>query len=101
MGLIVWKSLYVLICAGHHKRYRETAKQYFQRLLHEKNGLDARFKKRVIYAESIRDIPAALDLLARHIIDRKASFVFFDHATRLQKDMLTDASTRYVKKLLP
>ena len=91
----------LLICAGHQPRYRETAKQYFQQLLQEKVGPDARFENRVIYAESIREIPAALDLLARHIVDQKASVVFFDHPTRLQKDMLADAATRYVKELLP
>ena len=101
MGQSIWKSLYVVICAGHQERYRETAKQYFQRLLHEKNGLDARFENRVIYAESMHDIPAALDLLARHIIDQQASVAFFEHATWLQKDLLADASARYVKKLLP
>jgi len=46
-----------------------------------KNSFDARFENRVVYAESIRDIPAALDLLARHIIDQEASVIFFDHAT--------------------
>lgn len=101
MSQSVWKSLYVLICAGHQERYRETTKQYFQRLVGEKNSFDARFENRVIYAESIRDIPAALDLLARHIVDQEASVVFFDHATRLQKDLLTNASTRHVRKLLP
>ena len=85
MSRSVWKSLYVLICAGHRERYRETTKQYFQRLVGEKNSFDARFENRVIYAESIRDIPAALDLLARHIVDQEASVVFFDHATRLQR----------------
>jgi hypothetical protein len=101
MSRSVWKSLFVLICAGHQERYRETTKQYFQRLVGEKNSFDARFENRVIYAESIRDIPAALDLLARHIVDQEASVVFFDHATRLQKDLLTNASTRHVKKLIP
>ena len=101
MSQSVWRLLYVVICAGHQPRYRQTAKQYFQRLLHEKVGSDARFENRVIYAESIRDIPAALDLLARHIIDRQASVAFFDHSTRLQEDLLADAATSYVKELLP
>src|SRR5215510_2414387 len=57
-----------------------------------KNSFDARFENRVVYAESIRDIPAALDLLARHIIDQEASILFFDHAARLQRDLLTNAS---------
>ena len=97
----VWGALYVVICAGHQPRYRETTKQYFQRLLHEENGEDARFENRVVYAESIHDISPALDLLARHIIDQDASLAFFDHAARLQEDMLADAAARYVRELLP
>ena len=96
-----WRSLYVVICAGHQSRYRETSKQYFQRLLGEQEGLGAEHEDRVIYAEGISDQDLALELLAEHIIDQRASLAFFMDRTRLQQDLLADATEAYLNEILP
>ena len=95
-----WKAINVVICAGHQARYRETAVQYFQSLLHEKENLGAGNEDRVIYAEHIHDVDGALDLVARHMIDQNASNVFFGEKHRLQKDLMADGTEKYLKKLL-
>ena len=96
-----WEQLYVVICAGHQARYREASKQYFQHLLQETEGLGADLEKRVVYAENIRDIDAAMDMLARHIIDQQASLDLFSDPSRLQQDLMSDGAAAYLKKLMP
>ena len=96
-----WRNLYVVICSGHQARYRETSKQYFQRLLHEPESTGAELENRVVYAESIWDESDALNLLAEHLVDRQASKVFFGSPTRLQEDLLADATSVHLAKLLP
>lgn len=95
-----WESLYVVICAGHQARYRELSRQYFQKLLHEMDGLGAALEDRVVYAEHIHDVDAALDLLARHINDQKASNNFFGDKMRLQQDLMSEAAANYLEELL-
>jgi hypothetical protein len=101
MGSENWQSIYVVICAAHQARYREATKQYFQRLLHEQDGLGADQEDRVIYAEHIHDVDAALDLLARHLVDQRASIELFNDRNRLQRDLMSDAAEAYLKELLP
>jgi hypothetical protein len=96
-----WANVYVVVCAGHQARYREASKQYFQRLLHDKEGPGADLESRVVYAESIHDTDAALDLLARHIIDQRASIELFSDRSRLQQDLMSDGAAAYLEKLLP
>jgi hypothetical protein len=96
-----WESLYVIICAGHQARYREASKQYFQRLLREKEGEGGQHEDRVVYAEHIYDVDAAIDLLARHINDQQASIELFNNPTRLQEDLMSDSATDYLEELLP
>lgn len=101
MGPTNWQEVNVVVCAGHQARYREASKQYFQRLFHETESLGADLEDRVIYAENIHDIDAALDLLARHIIDRRASGELFSDRSRLQQDLMSDGAAAYLEKLLP
>lgn len=95
-----WENIYVVVCAAHQGRYRETTLQYFQQLLHEQEGLAAELEDRVIYAEHIDEPQAALDLLARHIVDRRASIDLFGSATRLQRDLMSDGASDYLEELL-
>ncbi len=95
-----WPKVYVVICAAHQARYRETTKQYFQKLLHEKESLGANFENRVVYAEHIHDNDAALALLARHMVDQGASIALFGNRTRLQEDLMSDGAAEYLKVLL-
>jgi hypothetical protein len=63
--------------------------------------LGAEREDRLVYAEGICDVDAALDLLARHIVDQRASNLLFGDRRRLQEDLLADAANREVRKLFP
>lgn len=96
-----WERIYVVVCAGHQARYREAAKQYFLRLLHERESLGADAENRVIYAENIANVDGALDLLARHIIDQRSSIALFNDGKRMQQDLMSDGAAAYLKELFP
>lgn len=96
-----WAGLYVVICGAHQPRYREAACQYFGRLLHEAEGSAAEREDRLVYGEGLCDVDAALDLLARHIVDQRASKLLFGDRRRLQEDLLADVASTEVRKLLP
>lgn len=92
VGEDIWENLHVVVCAAHQGRYRETTLQYFQRLLSEQEGLAAENEDRVIYAEHIDDPEAAMELLARHMVDQRASIDLFASSTRLQRDLMADGA---------
>jgi len=96
-----WAGLYVVICGAHQPRYREAACQYFGRLLHQPEGSGAEQEDRLVYAEGLCDVDSALDLLARHIVDQRASNLLFGDRRRLQEDLLADAASTEVRKLFP
>ena len=96
-----WAGMYVVICGAHQPRYREATCQYFGRLLHEAEGSAAEREDRLVYAEGLCDVDAALDLLARHIVDQRASSLLFGDRRRLQEDLLAEAASTEVRKLLP
>jgi hypothetical protein len=101
LGETRWAGLYVVICGGHQPRYREATCQYFGRVLHEPDGSGAQGEDRMVYAEGLCDIDSALDLLARHIVDQRASNLLFGDRRRLQEDLLADAARTEVRKLFP
>jgi hypothetical protein len=101
VGERAWVGMYVVICGAHQARYREAACQYFGRLFHQAESSAAEREDRLVYAEGLCDIEAALDLLARHIVDQRASNLLFGDRRRLQEDLLADAATSEVRKLLP
>jgi hypothetical protein len=94
-----WAGLYVVICGAHQPRYREAACQYFGQLLHEAEGSAAEREDRLVYGEGLTDIDAALDLLARHIVDQRASNILFGDRQRLQEDLLAEAAATELRKL--
>lgn len=96
-----WAGLYVVICGAHQPRYREAACQYLGRLLHQPDGYGADREDRLVYGEGLCDVNAALDLLARHIVDQRASNLLFGDRRRLQEDLLADAASTEVRKLFP
>ena len=96
-----WPAIYVVVAGGHQSRYRETSLQYFQTLLHEREGMGAAMEDRVIFAEDIEDEEEMLSLLAKHINDQVSSNAFFGNRTRMQQDFLADATAQYLKELLP
>jgi hypothetical protein len=96
-----WAGLYVVICGAHQPRYREAACQYFGQLLHQPEGYGAEREDRLVYGEGLCDVNAALDLLARHIVDQRASNLLFGDRRRLQEDLLADAARTVLRKLFP
>jgi len=96
-----WAGLYVVICGAHQPRYREATCQYFGQLLHQPEGYGAEREDRLVYAEGLCDVDSALDLLARHIVDQRASNLLFGDRRRLQEDLLADAANAEVRKLFP
>ena len=96
-----WTGMYVVICGAHQPRYREAVCQYFGRLLHQSESSAAEREDRLVYAEGLCDVGAALDLLARHIVDQRASSLLFGDRRRLQEDLLADAASKEVRKLFP
>jgi hypothetical protein len=101
LGPELWREVHVVVCAAHQARYRETTKQYFQRLFGEEEGFGAEREDRVIYGEHIKDVDGAIDLLARHLVDQRASVDLFADRSRLQEDLMSDAAATYLEKLLP
>ena len=96
-----WAALKVVICSSHQPRNAELVSQYFRRILNEKAIPGALGEDKIIYAESVFSEKKALSLLARHTIDQKAGQAFFSDRFRLQKDLLSDATSEYLDELLP
>ena len=91
-----WNQLHVLIIGPHMPREDLVVTQYFLRLLHEpKEG------RRVVYAESLWEEPKALDLLGTHLLDGSVGDAFFGDYMSMHRDLLGDAATRYLSRLLP
>jgi hypothetical protein len=91
-----WDRLHVLIVGPHMPRQDLVVTQYFLRLLHEPAE-----GRRVIYAESLWQEPAALDLLGTHLLDGSVGDAFFGDYTRMHRDLLGDAAKQYLPHLLP
>ena len=77
---------------GHQARVGSLQMQYFRALLEHPE--EARL--RLLYAENARNEAGALRVLATHLLDMKASQAFFGNPTRLQRDILADATTAYI-----
>ncbi|MBK6921641.1 MAG: hypothetical protein IPH07_29860 [Deltaproteobacteria bacterium] len=94
-----WQRLHVVVCANHQARYKESTKQYFQRLLGESEGPGAQREHRVLYAESGESIDDAVTLLATHLLDRELAGFFLDSPMALQRNVLGDAASRVLDEL--
>jgi hypothetical protein len=91
-----WNQLHVLIVGPHMPRENLVVTQYFLRLLHEPGE-----GRRVVYAESLWEEPKALDLLGTHLLDGSVGEAFFGDYMRMHRDLLADAASRYLPRLLP
>jgi len=91
-----WNQLHVLIIGPHMPRENLVVTQYFLRLLHEPQE-----GRRVVYAESLWDERQALSLLGTHLLDGGAGEAFFGDYMRMHRDLLGDAATQYLARLLP
>lgn len=90
-----WGELHVVIIGPHMPRDGLVVMQYFLRLLGERQE-----GGRVVYAESLWQEPQALDLLGTHLLDGSVGEAFFGDATRMHRDLLADAASQYLPRLL-
>jgi len=90
-----WESLRVVVMGPHMAHKDQNFLQYFSRLLHTPMYAC----KRVVYFEG-DDLEGALDLMGTAILDFGASRTIFDDESRLHRDVLADATTRYLDELL-
>ncbi len=91
-----WNQLHVLIIGPHMPRENLVVTQYFLRLLQEPSE-----GRRVVYAESLWEEPQALDLLGTHLLDGSVGEAFFSDYMRMHRDLLGDAASQYLPRLLP
>jgi len=93
------QQLYVVIGSSHQARYRELSVQYFDRILNEQSDGSALSENRLVFAESVFLESGCLSVLARHIIDQEVGLQFFGDRYRMQRDLLSDAATKYINRL--
>ena len=96
-----WDRLRVVVTGAQMPRPGNLAVQYFARLLGESGE-----GKRIIYAEALFDETSALNLLGTHRLDASAAQAFFGDRSRLNRDLLADATPTALdtldwSKLLP
>jgi hypothetical protein len=89
-----WAKLRVVVIGLRMPHRRNTAVQYFAKLLGEKGE-----SRRLVYAEELAGEPAALNLLATHQLDSMLSFAFFDDRERMEFDLLGNAAAVYLDGL--
>jgi len=87
----LWPALQVVILGPHMPRDGEVTWQYFSRLLGQ-----PREGGRIVYAEGLRTVAQALDLLATHRVDQAAATAFFKDPERMHRDLLADAATAWL-----
>jgi hypothetical protein len=96
-----YNRLYVVIGSSHQARYRELTVQYFDKILSEKSDGSALSENRLVFAESVFNEAGCLSMLARHIIDQEIGLEFFGDRYRMQRDLLSDAATKYLQTIFP
>jgi hypothetical protein len=96
LGPEEWNQLHVLIVGPHMPRENLVVTQYFLRLLHEPAE-----GRRVVYAEALWEETQALDLLGTHLLDGSVGEAFFGDYMRMHRDLLGDAASQYLPRLLP
>jgi hypothetical protein len=69
--------------------------------LSEKSDGSAHSENRLVFAESVFNEAGCLSMLARHLIDQEIGLEFFDDRYRMQRDLLSDAASRYLKIIFP
>jgi hypothetical protein len=101
MNPVAFNHLYVVIGSSHQARYREISVQYFDKILSEKSDGSALTENRLVFAESVFNEAGCLSMLARHLIDQEIGLEFFNDRYRMQRDLLSDAATKYLKIIFP
>lgn len=82
------KKLGVVVTTVHQARANEISVAYFKKTFGFQTGEGAEHENGMVVMESGFTEDAALSLLARHYLDRKAAAVLFGDPERLQQDVL-------------
>lgn len=85
-------KLGVVVATAHQARADELSLQYFSRKFGYQYGQGAQHEKDFVVLEGKFDEASALQLLARHYLDREAATTIFDDPERLQSDVLGPAA---------
>jgi hypothetical protein len=91
---VEWRMLRVVVIGSQMPRKGSLAVQYFACLLGERGE-----GPRLVYAEALFDEQRALNLLGTHILDRGIGAGFFDDPERMERDLLANAASEYLKNL--
>jgi hypothetical protein len=91
-----WNRTNAIVVSGHMPRIENSSMQYLQKLFKQKQEGD-----RVIYFEGDLDETKAIDLLVTHILDRRVAIDFYTDPWRMHRDLLADATKKYLKKHPP
>lgn len=89
-----WAKLRVLVLGPYMARQGELFMQYFAEVLNTSQQGD----RRVVYFDG-DDLTDAFDRLGTTMLDAVASHAIFGERDRLHRDVLADATTRYLKSL--
>ncbi|MCK5088821.1 MAG: hypothetical protein KAQ88_02465 [Hyphomicrobiaceae bacterium] len=90
-----WREICVLVLGPYMAREGELFLQYFARIL----DTPAQADRRLVYFEG-DDLQSAFDRLGTTMLDAVASDAIFGDRERLHRDVLADATTRYLDELL-
>ena len=86
-----WSRLRVLVLGHAMPRKRNTAVQYFAKLM----GVPGE-SRRLVYAEELGGEKQGMDLLATHQLDGELSEAFFGDPGRMEIDLLGNAASVYL-----
>jgi hypothetical protein len=89
-----WAELRVIVLGPYMARQGELFLQYFAEVLNTPQQGD----RRVVYFDG-DDLTGAFDRLGTTMLDAVASHAIFGERDRLHRDVLADATTRYLKSL--
>ena len=86
----------IVVATAHQARAKEISIQYFSKKFGHRVG-EVLHEKGMVVLEGKFDEISALNLLARHYLDREAGDILFHEPARLQRDLLADAATSLLK----
>jgi hypothetical protein len=82
----------IVVATAHQARDREISLQYFSKKFGHRVGEGARYENGMVVLEGKFDETSALNLLARHYLDREVGDIMFNEPARLQRDVLADSA---------
>lgn len=92
------EALSIVVAVPHQARAQEVSLQYFAKKFQMHFSEGAIGEDKVIVLEGKFDEQSALQLLARHILDRDAAKIILNNPEDLQRDLLADAARDWLQK---